>query len=54
VTKFSGHLAGGMSFFNLAPVCIFCAQYFDPDYEDGVVFPAAVNNSNVTKFYKTY
>mmetsp|Transcript_23164 Transcript_23164/g.33959 ORF Transcript_23164/g.33959 Transcript_23164/m.33959 type:complete len:1078 (-) Transcript_23164:146-3379(-) len=40
VTKFNGDLALGMSLFNLVPVCVFCSQFFDPAFEDGVTPPS--------------
>lgn len=41
--KFNGDLALGMSLFNLVPVCAFCNQFFDPDYDDGVTPPSKSN-----------
>ena len=25
--------------YNLVPVCAFCSQYFDPDFEGGIAYP---------------
>jgi hypothetical protein len=40
VEKFNGDLSLGMSLFNLVPVCAFCSQFFDPEYDDGVTPPS--------------
>jgi hypothetical protein len=40
VTKFAGHLADGMSLYNLVPVCRLCNQYFDPEFESGISPPS--------------
>jgi hypothetical protein len=32
-------LEQNMSMYNLVPVCVFCAQYFDPDFPDGIAMP---------------
>lgn len=28
-----------VSMYNLVHVCVFCAQYFDPDFEGGIAYP---------------
>ena len=28
-----------MGMYNLVPVCPFCAQFFDPDFDGGIAFP---------------
>lgn len=32
-------LEQNMSMYNLVPVCVFCSQYFDPEYPDGIAMP---------------
>lgn len=34
-----GHLDNTMSMYNLFDVCVFCSQFFDPDYEGGIFSP---------------
>jgi len=36
------HLEQTMTMFNLVQVCLFCAQFFDPEYENGIFYPRKV------------
>jgi hypothetical protein len=34
------HLDNTLSMYNSVRVCLFCSQYFDPDYHDGIILPS--------------
>ena len=36
------HLEQTMTMFNLVHVCLFCAQFFNPNCADGISFPAKI------------
>ena len=33
-----------ISMYNLVTVCTFCAQFFDPDFPDGIAYPVRVDS----------
>ena len=37
-------LDNSISMYNLVYVCVFCAQYFDPDFPDGIAYPVRVTS----------
>ena len=41
--------------YNLVYVCLFCYQFFDPDYADGIAHPVRIDSpsvSTIIKFHK--
>jgi hypothetical protein len=39
VSKEIRSLDNTISMYNLMDVCLFCSQYFDPDFPDGIAYP---------------
>lgn len=44
VSKEVRSLDNSISMYNLVYVCVFCAQYFDPDFPDGIAYPVRVSS----------
>jgi hypothetical protein len=42
VSKETRSLDNTISMYNLVHVCVFCSQYFDPDFPDGIAYPVKV------------
>jgi hypothetical protein len=42
VSKEVRQLDNTISMFNLVYVCTFCAQFFDPDFTDGIAYPTRI------------
>lgn len=45
VSKEVRSLDNTISMYNLVYVCLFCAQFFDPDFPDGIAYPTRVSNT---------
>lgn len=43
VSKEVRMLDNTISMYNLVNVCVFCAQFFDPDFPDGIAYPVRVD-----------
>ncbi len=43
VSKEVRMLDNTISMYNLVNVCLFCAQFFDPDFPDGIAYPVKVS-----------
>ena len=42
-----------MSMYNLVPVCVFCAQFFDPDFPGGIAVPNREENKVACSTYES-
>ncbi len=47
VSKEIRSLDNTISMYNLVDICLFCSQYFDPDFPDGIAYPIRTNPNGV-------
>ena len=45
-------LEQNMSMYNLVPACVFCAQFFDPDFPGGIAIPNKGPPTPKPKFFE--
>jgi hypothetical protein len=52
VSKEIRSLDNTISMYNLVNVCLFCSQYFDPDFPDGIAYPVKATMEETTSVNK--
>ena len=43
-----------ISMYSLVHVCLFCSQFFDPDFPDGIAYPIRVDSPVSFQFESSY